>query len=151
MRIDVVEEAQEAGRERILGLLSAQAEASGHPFRSEQLLLEAWSDEAYLGGVQARIGAEWMFVELLAVSEAARGRGIGRRLMERVEEEAQRRGMTGIWLDTFSFQAPGFYRKMGFVEFGRIDGYPAGGARVFFLKRLDGTARDHPHPLEPAE
>ncbi len=77
-----------------------------------------------------------MFVELLAVAEEGRGKGIGGQLMARLEDEARLRGMDGIWLDTFSFQAPDFYRRLGYSEFGRIDGYPQNEARQFFLKRL---------------
>jgi hypothetical protein len=38
-------------------------------------------------------------------------------------------------VDTFSFQAPEFYRKLGFREFGRID-YPPEHQRIFFQKQL---------------
>jgi GNAT superfamily N-acetyltransferase len=138
LQIKTVEDAAEARRERITDILSAQAEAAGHPFRSEQIMLEAWDGDTYLGGLNARVGAEWIYVELLAVDEHARGRGVGRRLVETLEAEARRRGMLGLWLDTFTFQAPDFYRKLGFTEFGRIVDYPRGGARVFFAKRLDG-------------
>ncbi|MGH8409424.1 MAG: GNAT family N-acetyltransferase, partial [Pseudomonas sp.] len=46
------------------------------------------------------------------------------------------KGCAGIWLDTFSFQAPGFYRKLGFSEFGHIAEYPPGHTRHFFQKHL---------------
>src|SRR6516165_7091346 len=39
------------------------------------------------------------------------------------------------WLDTFSFQARGFYEKLGYEEFGRLD-YPPGHHRHFLRKRL---------------
>jgi hypothetical protein len=42
----------------------------------------------------------------------------------------------GVWLDTFDFQAPEFYRQHGYVEFGHIDDYPPGHKRYFFQKRL---------------
>lgn len=35
-----------------------------------------------------------------------------------------------------SFQAPGFYEKLGFVEFGRIEEIPPGQSRIFMKKRL---------------
>jgi ribosomal protein S18 acetylase RimI-like enzyme len=57
--------------------------------------------------------------------------------MHAAEAEARRRGLTGIWLDTWTFQAPGFYRKLGFAEVGRIPNYPPGHDRIFFMKRLD--------------
>jgi len=39
-------------------------------------------------------------------------------------------------LATHTFQAPGFYRKQGFVEVGRIPDYPRGHAQVWFVKQL---------------
>ncbi|SDX93708.1 GNAT family N-acetyltransferase [Roseicitreum antarcticum] len=129
---------EDAARDRILALLDGHSEAIGKSFKSETVFFEAHQDGLYLGGLSARFALDlkWVFVELLAVAEAGRGKGIGGQLMARIEEEARLRGMQGIWLDTFSFQAPEFYKRLGFSEFGRIDGYPEDGARHFLLKRL---------------
>lgn len=129
---------EDEARDRILALLDSHSEAIGKSFKSELVLFEAHEDGLYLGGLSARFSLDlkWVFVELLAVAEAGRGKGIGGQLMARIEEEALLRGMKGIWLDTFSFQAPEFYKRLGYSEFGRIDGYPENGARHFFAKRL---------------
>ena len=58
--------------------------------------------------------------------------------MEKAEALARERALVGLWLDTFSWQAPGFYRSLGFVEIGRIPDHPPGEARIFLAKRLDG-------------
>lgn len=89
-----------------------------------------------IGGVWTRIHFNWMFVSLLFVPEHLRGAGIGRELMARVETRARDHGCIGIHLDTFSFQAPDFYRKLGFEEFGVIENYPDAASRHFLLKRL---------------
>ncbi|ROU00095.1 GNAT family N-acetyltransferase [Histidinibacterium lentulum] len=125
-------------RARILALLDHHSKVAGKSFRSEMVFLEAREGDLYLGGLAARFSLDlkWVFVELLAVAEEGRGKGIGRQLMARLEEEARVRGMDGIWLDTFSFQAPEFYRRQGYSEFGRIDDYPENEARLFFAKRL---------------
>ena len=47
--------------------------------------------------------------------------------------------MTGIWLDTFSFQARRFYEKLGYVVFGELPDYPAGHSRYFLQKRLGAS------------
>jgi ribosomal protein S18 acetylase RimI-like enzyme len=44
----------------------------------------------------------------------------------------------GMWLGRFSFQARGFYEKLGFLVFGEIENYPPGHSRVSLKKRLDG-------------
>lgn len=87
------------------------------------------------GGLWGRIGYGFLFVELLALGPA-RGRGLGRKVMALAEEEARRRGLVGMWLDTWTFQAPDFYPKLGFVEYGRISEYPPGHDRIFFVKRF---------------
>ena len=61
----------------------------------------------------------------------------GRRLMRRAEAIARRAGKQLIFLNSYSFQAPGFYRKLGFRSFGRIRDYPRGESRIFFVKNLD--------------
>jgi GNAT superfamily N-acetyltransferase len=88
------------------------------------------------GGLWGRSYYGWLFVELLFVPEAARGHGVGTELMRRAEAEAARRGCHGVWLDSFSFQAPGFYRRLGYAEFGVVEDYPPGHTRHFLKKRL---------------
>ncbi|MGC6728099.1 hypothetical protein ACP0GO_26835, partial [Escherichia coli] len=43
-----------------------------------------------------------------------------------------------MWLDTYSFQARGFYEKLGYTVFGTIDDFPPGHQRFFGRKRLEG-------------
>ena len=91
------------------------------------------------GGIVAGLAGEtycgWLFIKYLWVSEGLRGRGVGRELMARAEARARDRGCHSAWLDTFSFQAPGFYEKLGYEEFGRLD-YPPDHQRHFLGKRL---------------
>jgi GNAT superfamily N-acetyltransferase len=70
----------------------------------------------------------------LWVSEDLCGRGIGRELMAGAKARGRDRGCHSAWLDTFSFQAPGFY-QLGYEEFGRLD-YPPDHSRHFPRKRL---------------
>ncbi len=69
----------------------------------------------------------------------AAGKGIGRRLMGDAEMRALERGCHSAWVDTFSFQAPGFYPRLGYTVFGELD-YPPGHKRIFLQKRLAGGA-----------
>ncbi|HEU4559330.1 MAG TPA: GNAT family N-acetyltransferase [Longimicrobium sp.] len=93
-------------------------------------------DRAILGGLLGYVYLDWMFVQILWLDERLRGGGTGAELMRRAEEAARELGCTGVWLDTFSFQAPGFYRKLGYEEFGRLDDYPRGFSRHFLRKLL---------------
>jgi GNAT superfamily N-acetyltransferase len=79
-----------------------------------------------------------LFIRYLWVSDSLRGRGIGRELMAGAEAHALERGCHSAWLDTFSFQAPGFYPRLGYTVFGELD-YPPGHKRIFLQKRLAGA------------
>lgn len=46
--------------------------------------------------------------------KAAAGRGLGRLLLEQAENLARQDGCKRVLLNTYSFQAPGFYRRMGY-------------------------------------
>jgi GNAT superfamily N-acetyltransferase len=123
------------------GLIAANREASGrvagyHPFVFH--LLDPQTGEP-VGGAVGDGSFDWVFVELLFVPKSLRGQGHGKRLMAEVERFARDRGMVGIWLDTFSFQARPFYEQLGYTLFGTIDGNPIGGHRYFLQKRLDGA------------
>jgi ribosomal protein S18 acetylase RimI-like enzyme len=88
------------------------------------------------GGVRGQTYWSWCSIDVLAVAEPYRRQGIGSRLLAQAEAIARERGCVGIRLDTVSFQAPAFYRRHGYVEFGRIDDYPPGHTRLWFMKRL---------------
>ena len=94
------------------------------------------SDGQVVGGLWGRTAYDWLFVELLFVPESMRGSGIGRDLLTRAEREAIARGCHSAWLDTFEFQARGFYERLGYTCFGELANYPPGSSRYFFKKSL---------------
>ncbi|HJS86504.1 MAG TPA: GNAT family N-acetyltransferase [Acetobacteraceae bacterium] len=88
-----------------------------------------------VAGLAGETYSGWLFIRYLWVSDGLRGRGIGRELMDRGERRALERGCHSAWVDTFSFQAPGFYKKLGYQVFGELD-YPPSHRRLFLRKRL---------------
>jgi GNAT superfamily N-acetyltransferase len=93
-------------------------------------------NEEVVGGVIGTTYWNWLSVELLWVKEELRGRGYGYRLLTLAEEEARRRGDMHAHLDTFSFQAPGFYEKHGYRVFGELQDFPPAHQRYFLTKPL---------------
>lgn len=93
-------------------------------------------DDEIVGGLVGATYWDWFYLDLLWVREDLRGQGHGRRLVERAESEARRRGARHAYLDTFSFQAPGFYEKLGYHVFGELPEFPAGHSRYFYTKEL---------------
>lgn len=89
-----------------------------------------------VAGADGHTGWSWLFVSHLWVTQDLRGGGVGRLVMGELEEAARARGCTGAWLDTFSFQARGFYERIGYRQFGELTGFPPGHTRHFMAKRL---------------
>lgn len=102
----------------------------------EPVILTVNRDSQILGGLIGRIAYDWLHIELLWLDESIRKDNLGYTLMTDAEKIASNKGCTGIYLDTFSFQAPNFYLKMGYEIFGQIDDQPTGNVRYFLKKKL---------------
>lgn len=89
-----------------------------------------------VGGVAGECWMSVLFIQFLWIDEAHRGGDFGTQLMTAIEEQARQFGARRSYVDTMSFQAPDFYRKCGYSEFGSINGYPEGVTRHWFTKAL---------------
>ena len=94
------------------------------------------STQEIVGGAVGELYWGWFHLDLLWLKEEFRGQGYGHRLLEQIEAEAQKRGAKHVYLDTFSFQAPEFYKKHGYQVFGELPDFPAGHQRYFLTKGL---------------
>jgi GNAT superfamily N-acetyltransferase len=92
--------------------------------------------DAVIGGLTGYALYDWLFVQFLGVPAAMQGQGIGTELLNRAEIWCRERGLVGMWLDTFEFQARPFYEKQGFVVFGILEDHPVGSRRYFLQKRF---------------
>jgi GNAT superfamily N-acetyltransferase len=110
-----------------------QAGVSGH--RSLCFLVRA-PDGEIAGGLIGETYWGWLYINLLIVKEELRGLGYGHRLLTLAEEEARKRGVKTAYLDTFSFQAPEFYKRHGYQVFGELQDFPPGHQRYFLMKHL---------------
>lgn len=72
----------------------------------------------------------------LWVTESCRHRGLGRWLLESAEAEAFRRNCSQIILSTHSFQAPGFYERLGFARVASVEDWPKGHSATVYRKIL---------------
>jgi len=94
------------------------------------------TDGNILGGLSAETYWGYLHISHLWVHERHRHKGIAGCLMRAAEAEARIRGCRHALVDTFSFQAPGFYLHMGFEEFGRLPGFAGAHVRHFMRKSL---------------
>lgn len=129
-----------ADRDALVKALIAYNDKAGGPtaYQSFAILLKDDAG-AVTGGLWGRMAYQWLYIELFVLPDDQRHQGLGSQLLAQAEQQARASGCIGVWLDTLSFQAPAFYRRHGYSEFGRIDDFPPGASRHFFIKRLDGT------------
>ena len=134
----VVERSDPAAVSRKLwkGLLKFNREQAG-PFNHTRTVISVRDGKGrLLGGLILQSYWRESYIELLWLSARTRGTGFGSRLLKEAERRARRRGSRLIHLNTYSFQAPGFYEKHGYRRFGAMSGSPQGESRYFYVKRL---------------
>ena len=142
MQIEVTAAPSVSDREVILGGLLAFIHTEAGVVGTPSAVLVRDEAGAVVGGLTGRTLAAWLFVELLWLPEELRGTGLGTRVMLAAEAEAMRRGCLGAHLDTYDFQAPGFYRKLGYEVFGSIEDHPLGHTRFWMRKRFANLGTD---------
>lgn len=89
--------------------------------------------------VGAAAGYTWAGISEIKqmwVHEAHRGRGYGQTLLAAMVGEAERRGVSRVWVASYDFQAPGMYEKAGFKRMAELDGWPEGHVNVILCKTL---------------
>jgi len=125
-----------AQRDAIIAPLGRFSTERGFPFRPDPVSLVLERGGEVLGGLIGATNWDWLHIEILSVDERLRGGGWGRRLVEAAEAVARKRGCVGAWVDTFSFQSPGFYERIGYAVFGELPSYPGAERRIFLRKML---------------
>jgi GNAT superfamily N-acetyltransferase len=98
------------------------------------------AQRAIRAGLIGHCYAGWLFIALLWVAAELRRHGVGSGLMAEAERHGREFGCHSAWVDTFTFQGPEFYPRLGYREFARMD-CPPDHQRIFFRKRLatDGS------------
>ncbi|ALM50098.1 acetyltransferase [Flavobacterium psychrophilum] len=91
-----------------------------------------------IGGILGGIGY-WngLEIQILWVADDYRSKGIGKQLLQHAEDFATAKGATISILDTFDFQAEGFYLKNGYTPFGELNNFPNGHRRIYLSKTLN--------------
>ncbi|MFS0870271.1 GNAT family N-acetyltransferase [Paenibacillus xylanilyticus] len=89
-----------------------------------------------VAGVLSTLCWNWLELDILWVDEQQRHRGYGSRLLLEVERIAREKGCDFIMLNTFSFQAPEFYKKHGYQLMATLENAPTGHRHYYFKKDL---------------
>jgi len=93
-------------------------------------------DGVIIGGLTGKTYWNYLDIEFLWVDEKHRNCGIAARLIKLAEDKARRRGCAYSMLDTYEFQALGFYLKQGYETFGTLEGYCNKYERYYLRKNL---------------
>ena len=88
------------------------------------------------GGLIADTYWNWLDVDDFWLDARVRGRGIGRIMLHAAEQEAIARDCRFAKLETFSFQARGFYERCGYKVVGELCDYPPGSSLFWMVKEL---------------
>ena len=113
-----------------------EARAGRRNYRPLAILVTDAQTKKVIGGLWAGSSFRYLYIDAFYLPEPLRGAGLGRQLITQAEEEARLRNCHAAWLDTFSFQARGFYEKLGYSVFGVLEDYPPGEQRYFMTKSL---------------
>lgn len=117
------------------GLIRYNNEKMGKQ-KYKRLAISLRDGNAIVGGIVGEIWTTVLFIQFFWLEQRFRGRDYGTKLIKTIEDEARRFGATRSYVDTMSFQAPGFYRSCGYRQFGSIKGYPGGVTRHWFTRTL---------------
>jgi GNAT superfamily N-acetyltransferase len=91
-----------------------------------------------VAGINGGMWGGYLEIKTLWVREELRGQGLGRRLLLAAEQAARARGCNQVLLDTHDFQAPEFYKKLGYTVFGVFEGIGGRYNRYYLSKKLTG-------------
>lgn len=86
----------------------------------------AFDNDKLIGGAIGFVEFNWYFLDLLYIDEEYRNRNIGTNLIKEIEKFALKEHLTGVRMETWNFQAKGFYEKNGYSVFGEIKDCPPG-------------------------
>jgi GNAT superfamily N-acetyltransferase len=137
LKIDDLSAADEAHLDALSAILQEYNNAiMGPSVHSHIHLFVRDPDGRVLGGLTAETSRGWCYVDMLALSPPLRGLGFGTRLLTHAETLARARGCVGVYLNSFSFQAPDFYRSRGYTTFGQLADFPPGHTNHWLMKRL---------------
>ena len=120
-------------RERVI---SYNLAATGLPNGRSMGCVVRDADRQLIAGVDGFSWGGYVKIEWLWVRDDRRRHGLGTQLVRAIEAEAVKRDCVVVRVDSHTFQAPGFYEKLGYERIGFAAGTPIGHGEVFFLKQL---------------
>lgn len=137
MKMQITDKIKESDQKEIFaGLLAYNLSKIEDKYPKDLgIYLEDEAGKKQAGLIGATHG-NWLTIKYLWVSEELRGQQLGSKILKQAEITARERGCRYAFLDTFSFQAPEFYKKYGYQKVLTLEEYPLTGERYYFVKVL---------------
>jgi len=88
------------------------------------------------GGILAEICWNWLEIHTFMIDEEIRKHGYGTKLLLEIEQIALENNCDFIKVDTLSFQALDFYKKLGYQVYGTLDNVGRDYEHYFLKKDL---------------
>jgi GNAT superfamily N-acetyltransferase len=135
--IKFISKHQKKFRDKLVVKIQAYNKSKVGPLGWKSISLEAKNEKGkFIGGLTGSTFLGWLYVDILFVDQNYRGQGVGKQLLHQAEVWAKKRGCKYVNLNTITFQAPGFYRKLGYRLYGKLEPYPKGHIRYYLKKKL---------------
>ncbi len=99
-------------------------------------IVEYDEDQNIIGGLLGGTYWGWMHIDILWVDEKLRKQGLGTKLIHAAEAEANKRGCHHVHVDTMSWQAPEFYKKLGYKVISELNDIPDGNKKYYLIKEI---------------
>lgn len=140
MNIEVTDKIDQESYDRVVELLVEYNLSKTQQFKNEinkpiEIIARNNNGEI-IGGLYGRSIWGTLEIKTFVVKTDNRNDGIGRKLITEAEKEAKNRNCRFISLDTFSFQAPEFYEKLGFIKIGTETDFPKGFEKYYYRKEI---------------
>ncbi|MDB4438084.1 GNAT family N-acetyltransferase [bacterium] len=88
-----------------------------------------------IGGLEGLMIHKWLRIDIMAVNPFDRAKGAGTDLVARAEGLALQYECQHAFVDTMSYQAPGFYEGLGYEVVGRIPDWDSHGHEKLYLTK----------------
>lgn len=136
MHIELTDAGDPAHRDAILAPLAAHNTLmTGRADKAVNLGIFLRDDAgAVTGGMFGVLWGDWFKLEFFFLPAPRRGQRLGARMLSALELAAVAHGAKGMWMQSFSLQAPGFYQKQGYHVVGVLPDRPPGHKDVFLAK-----------------
>lgn len=106
------------------------------PTKTNYCNFGVYDNDKLIGGAVGYIAWKWYFLDQLWIDKQYRKSGIGTKIINKIEQCAKDKELLGVRMETWSFQARGFYEKKGYEVYATFEDCPPGTIDYFLRKRF---------------